>query len=72
MPHRPFVLALSVLVLAASSCSSFTAFVYGGRLEYGPRESNGKQTGLWTYWYDADHTKVRARGHFEDDKPVGR
>jgi len=61
-----------VLLWLASGCSSFTAFLYQGRLEHGPRESNGRQTGTWKYWFDADHLKLRAIGDFESDKPVGR
>jgi len=67
---RTIVAPFAVLLLA-SSCSSFTAFLYQGRLEYGPRQANGQQTGTWKYWFDVDHLKVRAIGNFESDLPVG-
>ncbi len=72
MLQRPLLLALLLVGAAASSCSSFTEFLYQGRLEYGPRESNGQQTGLWKYWFDPAHDHLRATGRFERDRPVGR
>lgn len=74
MLQRPPLAAFLFVVagLLATSCSSLTELLYMGRLEWGPRESNGQQTGLWKYWYDPAHDHLRAQGNFEHDKPVGR
>lgn len=74
MLQRPPLAAFLFVVagLLTTSCSSLTELLYMGRLEWGPRESNGQQTGLWKYWYDPAHEHLRAQGNFEDDKPVGR